>query len=117
MKRFAWAVLALGQFAACTGSTMIKSTPSGALVYLDGEKVGTTPYNMVDKRIVGSSTNVELRLDGYQPTTAQIHRNEELDVGALVGGIFVLIPLLWIMEYKPNHEYEMKPAAPPSTAQ
>jgi hypothetical protein len=93
----------------CASSTLIKSTPPGAKVYLDGELVGNTPHTMTDTKIVGSTTHVRLELEGYETFSASISRNEEFDVGACIGGVFVLVPFLWIEKYKPEHNYELTP--------
>ncbi len=34
--------------------------------------------------------------------------NEEVNVGAINGTVLVLIPALWIMDYKPIHTYELE---------
>lgn len=91
----------------CSSSTIIRSEPPGARVYLNGQEVGKTPYTMTDEKIVGSKTILDLKLEGYEPFYTTIIRNEDLDVGALIGGIFVWIPLLWIMKYQPDHKYQL----------
>lgn len=95
----------------CASTTLIQSTPSGARVYINDEPVGTTPYMHSDTKIVGSTSIVKLEKDGYQPVVTTITRDEKLDAGALIGGILVTIPFLWILEYKPVHKYELKPVA------
>ena len=94
----------------CASTTTIQSSPSGAKVYLNGEAVGTTPYQHTDTRIVGSVTTVELEKEGYQPLVTSFSRDEQADVGAIIGGVFVLVPFLWTMKYKPTHSYELLPA-------
>jgi hypothetical protein len=94
---------------ACTSATTIVSRPPGARLYLNGEPVGNTPYTMADTRIVGSTTAVRLELPGFEVTDAVIARNEEFDVGACIGGVFLLFPFLWIMGYKPVHTFELRP--------
>lgn len=96
-------------FCSCSSTTVIQSMPSEAKVYLDGEFVGTTPYRHSDTKIVGSSTQVTLEKEGYQDFNTIFARDEKLDVGALIGGLFVLVPFLWVMKYKPTRMYEMKP--------
>ena len=98
-------------FTSCSSTTMILSDPSGAKLYLNGEPVGTTPYSHQDTKIVGSSTSVRLELDGYEPLNTSFARNEDADVGAIIGGLFFLIPFLWTMKYKPAHTYELTPIA------
>ncbi|WP_194973915.1 PEGA domain-containing protein [Aquiflexum lacus] len=97
--------------AGCGSTTMIQSRPDNAKVYLNGEYMGTTPYAHRDTKIVSSTTIVTLEKEGYQPFNTSFSRDEELDVGALIGGLFLLFPFLWIMKYKPFRTYEMKPDA------
>ena len=93
----------------CASTTMIQSIPSGAKIYLNGEPVGTTPYAHRDTKIVGSTTSVKLEMDGYETLHSSFTRDEEVDAGAIVGGIFVLVPFLWTMKYKPSRTYELIP--------
>ncbi len=95
----------------CVSTTMIKSNPSGAKLYLNGEPVGTTPYTHSDTKIVGTSTDVKLEKEGYETLYTYFTRDEEIDVGAIIGGFFVVIPYLWIMKYKPSRIYDMKPVS------
>jgi hypothetical protein len=97
-------------FSACASTTLIQSIPSGARVYIDHEPVGETPYLHADTKITGSATYLRLQKDGYDDFNHVIVRDEQVDVGALVGGIFVLIPFLWIMGYKPVRTYELTPS-------
>ncbi len=99
----------------CSSTTLINSEPSGAEVYLNGEKVGETPYTYTDTKIVGSTTTVLLRKTGYQDFSSAFSRNEEVNAGAIVGGILVLVPFFWVMDYKPTHHYEMVPLKPAAT--
>ncbi len=98
-------------FTSCASSTMILSDPEGAKVYLDGEAVGETPYSHGDTKIVGSCIAIRLEKEGYEHFYVNMCRNEEVDVGAIIGGIFFLFPFLWTMKYKPNHRYELIPVS------
>lgn len=91
----------------CASTTLIKSTPLGADLFIEGERVGKTPYSHTDTRIVGSTIHAKLRKSGYEDLDVNFSRSEEADVGAIVGGVLVLVPLLWAMKYKPEHNYEM----------
>lgn len=96
-------------FSGCASTTTIRSNPSGAKVYLNGEPVGTTPYAHRDTKIVGSTNNVRLEKEGYAPFEASFSRNEEVDVGAVIGGVFFFFPFLWTMKYKPLRNYDLEP--------
>src|SRR5690554_509152 len=93
----------------CSSTTLIQTTPDNARLYLNGEPVGVTPYRHTDTRIVGSTTTVRIEKEGYETLNASFSRDEEADVGAIIGGIFVLVPFLWTMKYKPVHNYELVP--------
>ncbi len=118
--RLAAAATALAFVSGCVSTTLVKSHPPGAKIYLDGEPSGTTPYPMTDQKIVGTATHVKLVLEGYEPYDAIIQRNEQFDAGACLGGVLVMFPFLWIMGYKPEHNYELTPlrtpVAPPPQA-
>ncbi len=59
------------------GSMTLTSTPSDAVVYVDGKKVGTSPV-IVNELLVGTHT-IRLEKDGYdnQEKTVQIAENQE----------------------------------------
>lgn len=76
---------------------------------MNEELVGTTPYAHSDTRIVGSTTRLRLEKEGYETLNSSFTRNEEVDAGAIVGGIFLMFPYLWTMKYKPSHTYELVP--------
>ena len=92
---------------ACASTTKIDTTPSGATLYINGEKAGTTPYTYTDTKIVGSTVQLKLKKDGFEDFQTIMTRNEEADTGAIVGGVLTLVPLLWSMKYKPTHTYEL----------
>lgn len=95
--------------ASCASTTVIHSNPTGAKVYLNGEPVGTTPYTHKDTKIVGSTTTVKLEKEGYESLNTTFSRDEKADVGAIIGGVFTLVPFLWTMKYNPSHTYELSP--------
>jgi hypothetical protein len=105
----------LGAFAGCASSTVLQSQPPGARVLINGQPVGTTPYTMTDTKIVGSTTQIRLEYPGYAPLDTVISRSETVDILALIGGLLVLVPFLWVCDYNPTHLYVLQPgyAQPP----
>ncbi|MEM7681460.1 MAG: PEGA domain-containing protein [Planctomycetota bacterium] len=59
------ALLALS-LGGCTHSVYLNSKPQGATVYLDGEQVGTTPYQHVDRGAGPTDYQVKLIKRGYE---------------------------------------------------
>jgi hypothetical protein len=96
-------------FSSCASTTLIESIPSGGNVYLDGEPVGVTPYSMTDAKIVGSCTSVRIEKENYNSYYGSICRDEDVDPGAIIGGILVFFPFLWTMKYKPTHFFKLEP--------
>ena len=111
LKTISLLLASLVLLTSCASTTIIQSNPSGAKVYLNGEPAGTTPYTHRDTKIVGSVTSVKLEKENYDPLNTSFSRDEEVDVGAIIGGIFVLVPFLWTMKYKPTHTYELTPSS------
>ena len=94
----------------CSSSTLISSQPAGAKLYVNGQYAGITPYQYSDTKIVGSTTDLRLEKDGFEPVRVPLISNERADAGAIVGGIFLLFPFLWTMKYDPEHTYELRTA-------
>ncbi|MGB4414966.1 MAG: PEGA domain-containing protein [Paludibacter sp.] len=111
LKSVAIALAVAVLFSGCASSTMINSSPAGAKVYINGESVGTTPYLYTDTKVLGSVINIDLVKEGYEPLYTSFTRSEQVNAGAIVGGLFFLFPFLWTMEYKPTHNYELVPLA------
>lgn len=72
-------------------------------------RVGKTPFQYTDTKIVGSSTSIVLEKEGYTPFITSLSRSEQPDIGAIIGGIFVYVPFLWTMKYNPVHTYTLSP--------
>lgn len=106
----ATAVFVLLAFASgCASTTVINSQPSGADVYIDGMKVGKTPYTLTDTKMVFQTSTIKLSKPGYEDVHANLPRFQELDVGTAIGGIFCLWPLwLWVGKYRPEQNYELE---------
>ncbi len=102
-------LMMLGALTGCASSTTLRSEPSGAKVFLDGRRVGNTPYRHTDSRPSLSKLQVRLEKEGYQPVETVIQRNESVEPGAVVGALFFLIPVLWVMGYDDQHFYELTP--------
>ncbi len=93
----------------CASTTLFQTTPAGAKLYMNNELVGNTPYTYSDTKIVGTTTVVKITADGYEDFNYVLKRNEEANVGAIIGGVFLLFPFLWVMDYKPMHTFELVP--------
>ena len=93
-------------FASCSSTTLINSTDKSAKIYVDGEYKGKGSVTHTDTKIVGATTSVTIKKKGCAPRSYSFSRSEEFDAGACAGGVFVLVPFLWVMKYKPARTFE-----------
>ena len=91
---------------ACSSTTMVHSSDPQAKIYIDDEFKGTGSATHSDTKIIGSTTYVKLKKEGCEMQVYSFSRNEEFDAGACAGGVFLLVPFLWIQKYRPVHSYE-----------
>jgi hypothetical protein len=106
-RAVAWAACFF--LAGCSSGTIIRSDPSGATVYIDGSKAGTTPYYHSDIKMVGDRTSVKLEKEGYEEFETSFTRSEEFQLPQFIGGLFFPISLMWVMGYHPERTYTLSP--------
>lgn len=109
------ALLALSAFAAsCTRHVLIDSEPSGAVVRMNGQVLGTTPFRAPLGYTAFSRYEIVLEKEGYRTATARLPM--ELDAGALICGT-VCWPMLLVVQ-KPSHTiFVLEEAQPPAAAE
>jgi len=98
--------LSLLLIGACSSTTIIKTSDPDARIFVNGEYIGVGEATYSDKKVAFSNNSVTLKKSGCEPVSYSFRRNEKPDAGAIVGGIFVTIPFLWVTEYKKEHNYE-----------
>jgi hypothetical protein len=91
----------------CSSSTMIKSIPPGAKLYLDGQHKCETPCTQSDTAASGASKTVLLKKEGYKDFTGTI-RKEEAKAGPIIAGCFLLFPFIWMLGYPSEYTFEME---------
>ena len=106
MTKFTSLFLSLAFIASCSSRTLITSSDPASKIYVDGEYRGVGAVAHEDTKIVGSTTQVTIKKDGCAPQNFVFTRSEEFSPGACAGGVFVLVPFLWVMGYKPSRTYE-----------
>ena len=106
--------LLISALVSCASTTTIRVTDKNdsidrdVKIYLDGSYKGRGEVMHSDTKIIGSSTSVSLKKEGCRSNNHIFSRSEQLQVGALVGGIFFVVPFLWIMGYNPLRSYEFE---------
>ena len=100
-------------FLSCTSHTVINSKPQGAEVYINDEYYGVTPYTYSDTKMSWTVNKLVLKKDGYEDFQTTFKKDEELNIAACCGGILVLVPFLWLFDYKEERTYILDPAGVP----
>ncbi len=100
-------ITAVSFLVACSSATMIKSNPSGAKLYVDGQYKCETPCTHSDTAASGTAKTVLLKKVGYKNFTGTI-KKEETKVGPIIGGVFVLFPFIWMLGYPPEYTFDME---------
>ena len=96
---------------ACSSTTLIHSVPPGAKVFVDDNYIGNAPIPYRDNKVSLSNTRFRLEKDGYDTFEKEIMKDEALHGGAIIGGIFFLLPWFWVLKYNPERTYELKKSA------
>ena len=92
----------------CATMVRIDTNVHGAKVTLDGERPMESPAVANLSDFVFSNYPVTIEAPGYQTVRASLKK--EVKVGALVGSLFVGLPLLWVWGPAPNQYFELAPA-------
>jgi hypothetical protein len=107
MKKLIVLVMVFFFLFGCASTTLLKSNPSGAKIQVDGQVVGETPQFYTDKAVAGTSKIVTLKKEGYKDLNSYIKR-EKFSVPNLIGGIFLIVPFIWILEYPSQYTFKME---------
>lgn len=108
-------ILLIALLTGCASTTTIKSTSPNAKIYADGKFLGEGSVAYSDKKVIGSHTVIEIKKDGFKDKFATISRSEQLNVGALVGGILLaptvvgLLFFLWVTDYDNYYVFDLEP--------
>lgn len=89
----------------CSSTTKISVSDKEAQIYTDDKLIGTGTAVYTDTKIIYSVTSVKLKKTGCEDVVYSFKKNEKFDWGAFVGGCVTLVPLIWVLKYKPNRDF------------
>lgn len=93
----------------CASTILLRTDPTGADIYVDGIYHGPSPVPYTDTEIVGATHQIEARLPGYETLYATFRRNGNANIGAIIGGLCLWIPFLWVLDYPTTAIYRLRP--------
>jgi hypothetical protein len=100
-------IMVIAFVSGCSSSTVIRSRPDGASVYIDNIQQGTTPLQYSDTAIAGTTKPIRLKKEGYKPLDTVI-RKDKFQAGPCIGGVLVLFPFIWVLGYQDVYEFELE---------
>jgi len=97
----------------CSSTTIINSDPQGATLYIDGFKMGKTPYTYTDSKTNSSTTSIFLTKEGFIDKHIVMNRSERMNYFPLIGAIYIA-PLFWIRQYDSIHNFVLEKKLTPN---
>jgi hypothetical protein len=82
-----WTVSCALALGACAHTATLESDPPGADVYVDGDRVGVTPFPLEDAPSLGSSYDITLEKDGFEKRTVTLHQDRWVVPMLVAGGL------------------------------
>ncbi len=92
----------------CASTTTINSVPSSGDLYLDGIKMGQTPYTHTDTDILFSQKVVQIKKEGYDDFTGFIKRDKINAQNAVLSALCFWPTLLWSWDYPPSYTFSLQ---------
>ncbi len=91
-------------FSSCTSQTRI-STNKDVKIYVDGDFKARGDYELRDNKIILARTEIKLVREGCEEVFYTIKKDEKVNYKA-VAGFFLLLPLLWSLEYQESRHLD-----------
>ena len=92
----------------CSSTTLIKTDPPGAMLYIDNVRKGVTPYSYEDSStIVTTERPIVLKKEGYKNFETTI-RKSETTAWRMIRCIFFAIPAPWVTCYPEEYTFELE---------
>ncbi|MFH1808695.1 MAG: PEGA domain-containing protein [Pseudomonadota bacterium] len=114
-------LLLVASTGACSHVVLLKTTPPGASVYIDGEVKGVTPLFFEEGTGAGKSYELRLELEGYQPERFVLQQDQWW--ASCVAPSLCLIPftlglsasgLLFARALRDEYHYLLRPVVKPA---
>jgi hypothetical protein len=112
MKKLITVVTLLSVFSSCASSTVVRSSDPEAKIYIDGQFAGTGTASVSDSKTSFASSTIRIEKTGCREQNYNLPRGQEFEVGPFIGGLFVLVPFLWVSGYKAENTFEYSCAKP-----
>ncbi len=93
----------------CASTTMIKSDPAGASVYVSEQLIGKTPVSFSDLNFARGCTSIRLKKEGYESSISEICRDAGINLGAIIGGFFTFgLTFAWYQDHPRQYVFALE---------
>ena len=94
-------ILSLVFLTNCASTTIIRTQTEGTEIFVDDNYLGEKSAVYTDRKIAFRSSDLRIEKKGCKTQTYTLTKSDQIDYLALVGGILMIVPTLWIMKYDP----------------
>jgi hypothetical protein len=92
----------------CSSTTILNTNDSKAKIFVNNKYLGIGSVIHTDMKIAWLGNKVKIKKKNCADQVFVFRKNEEIDLVPLVSGLFLFVPLLWVMKYKAVHNFEFK---------
>lgn len=86
--------------ASCVSHTRISTEVNATITEVDsGRAIGTGSADYKDSKPVWRTTTFRIEKEGCDTKELTIHRSDDINIAAIIGGFFFFIPWLWAGDY------------------
>jgi hypothetical protein len=89
----------------CSSTTIINTNDLKAKIFVNNKYLGLGSAIHTDMKIAWLGNKVKIKKENCIDQVFVFRKNEEVDVVALVSGLFIFVPLLWVMKYRAVHDF------------
>jgi len=111
MNKLFLIIVSLFILASCSSTTELRTIPSGAKVWVDGELLGLSPVSYYDRYLAGSTVKATFIKKGYEDRSVEITK-DCLYVHRIFW--FPVLSWPWITGYREQYTFELNKKANPT---
>jgi hypothetical protein len=101
MNKIITLLLILSIFSSCSSSTIIRTGMPDAKIFINDQYYGTESAVYTDMKVSFLTSKIKVEKEGCQTMSYVLTKNDRFDYMALLGGLLMVVPLVWIMKYRP----------------
>jgi hypothetical protein len=100
----------------CATTTMIKTIPEGADIFLQGDLMGKTPWKLEDNYSLPEEVTIRLEREGYVPLEVRLEKETSYILGVISLVPYPPFPLsyFWTWKFDKSYSFKLTPKKEPT---